>query len=107
MESIIDISVRIDESCMQALTIPLAWLPGVPEMIFGQPYLWAEVARQICNLKIRATNVFLRQTTTYCTPYMLLILKGILHSDCHVELIYINDLNDRISDVFNFVYMIS
>ena len=107
MESIIDISFRINEFCMQALTIPLARLPRVPEMIFGQPYLWAEVALQTCNLTIRATNVFRRQTAAYCTPYMLLILKGILQSDCHVELISINDLNDRISAVFCFVYMVN
>ena len=30
--------------------------PELPQMTIGQRYLWAEVARQICILKIRATN---------------------------------------------------
>ena len=39
-----------------------------------------EVARQTRILKIRATNVFLRQ------PYVLLIVRGVLQCNCHLVL---------------------
>ena len=70
-------------------------------MTVGQPYLWVEVARQTCILKIRATNFFLRQTTAHCTPYALLILRDNLQSDCHVQSISVHNLNDLILSVFS------
>ena len=63
-------------------------------MTVGQPYLWAEVARQTCIFKIRATCVH---------PYALSILRGILRSDCHVKSISLHDLNDIISTVFRWI----
>ena len=66
----------------QALTTPLARLPV---MAVGQPYLWAEVARQTWILKIRATNLFLRQTVAHSTPYTLLILRGNLRGNCQIQ----------------------
>ena len=53
-------------------------------MTVGQPYLWAEVARQTSILKIRATKVFLRQPAGHYTHYALLILRDVLQSDCHL-----------------------
>ena len=41
---------------------------------------------QTCILKIRATNVFLCQLAAHCTPYALLILRGVLQSACHLML---------------------
>ena len=38
-------------------------------MSVGQPYLWAEVARQTCILNIRTTQFFLRQAAAHYTPY--------------------------------------
>ena len=58
----------IDSQDTQSLTTPLARSPGLSEMTIGQPYLWAEVARQTCGLKIRATNIFLCQAVGHYTP---------------------------------------
>ena len=67
-------------------------------MTIGQPYLWAEVARQTCILKIRATNVFVRQPTAHCTPYAISILRGVL--SLSVESTFVYGLNDLISIAF-------
>ena len=60
--------------------------PKLPEMTVGQPHLSAEIARKTCIMKIRATNVFLRQTAAHCTSYALWILRGVLQSECHLVL---------------------
>ena len=70
-------------------------------MTVGQSYLWTEVARQTFILKIRATNVFLRQTAAHCTPYAILILRGVLESNSFgVESTFVHGLNDLIFTVF-------
>ena len=73
-------------------------------MTVGQSYLWAEVARQTFILKIRATNVFLRQTAAHRTPYALLILRGVLESNSFdVESTFVHGLNDLIFTVFGLI----
>ena len=70
-------------------------------MTVGQSYLWAKVARQTSIFKIRATNVFLRQTAAHCTPYALLNLRGVLESDSFgVESTFVHGLKDLIFTVF-------
>ena len=77
--------------------------PELPEMTVGLPYLWAEVARQTCIFKSRATNVFWHQAVAYCTPYVLLILRSILQIDFHVQSVFVHDLNDLISTAFSLI----
>ena len=72
-------------------------------MTLKQPVLRAEIARQICILKIVATNVFLRQTAAHYIRYALVILRGIVRIDCPVESTSVHDLNYFISTVFNLV----
>ena len=42
---------------------------------------------RICGSKLPTKLVFLRHTAVHCAPYVILILRGNLQSDCPVQLI--------------------
>ena len=83
----------------QALTTPLAWLPGIAR----NDCRATEFVGRSCPPNLYFENLGNMRTAAHNTLYALSILRGILRSDCHVQSISVHDLNDIISTVFRLI----
>ena len=67
--------------------LTLTWLPGIVRNDRRASIFVDRSYPPNLFFEIRTTNFSLRQPAAHCTPYALLILRGVLQSDCHLVLI--------------------